>query len=171
MKIDNIGNCVLDLNDVVNHLMAGGTITDVGCRMFDFSTRDYNELVSAKDHDEWRIKAATEFSTAQDLDSVCKNRWLIPESYLDMNIEDYVYKLCDTEAEVLRVEQELAEFKSRNLLIVLKALKYLVDTMRQEHILWGVGRGSSVASYCLYLLGVHSIDSIKYNLDFKEFLD
>ena len=34
----------------------------------------------------------------------------------------------------------------------------------------GVGRGSSVASYILYLIGVHRIDSIKYNLDWKEFL-
>ena len=171
MKIDSIGNCVLDLNDVVDHLMAGGSITEVGCRMFDFSTSEYNDLVSAKDHDEWRVKAASEFITVHDLDNVCKNRWMIPESYIDMDIEDHVYKLCDTETEVRRVEQELTEFKSRDLLIVLKALKYLVDTMRQEHILWGVGRGSSVASYCLYLLGVHSIDSIKYNLDFKEFLD
>jgi len=171
VKIDSIGNCVLDIDDVVNHLMAGGTITDVGCRMFDFSTREYNELVSAKDHDEWRVKAAAEFDSADSLDSVCRNRWMIPESYMDMDIEDHIHKLCDTDTETHRVAQELAEFKKHDLLIVLKALKYLVDTMRQEHILWGVGRGSSVASYCLYLLGVHSIDSIKYNLDFKEFLD
>ena len=49
-------------------------------------------------------------------------------------------------------------------------LKYLVDTMREHNIVWGVGRGSSVASYCLYLLGVHKIDSIKYELDIREFL-
>ena len=53
---------------------------------------------------------------------------------------------------------------------VLKYLKYLVDTMRQHKILWGVGRGSSVASFCLYLLGVHRINSLKYNLDITEFL-
>jgi len=33
-----------------------------------------------------------------------------------------------------------------------------------------VGRGSSVASYCLYLLGVHKINSLKFDLDIKEFL-
>jgi DNA polymerase III alpha subunit len=37
-------------------------------------------------------------------------------------------------------------------------------------VLWGVGRGSSVASYCLYILGVHKVDSIKYELDIHEFL-
>jgi DNA polymerase III alpha subunit len=33
-----------------------------------------------------------------------------------------------------------------------------------------VGRGSSVASYVLYLLGVHRIDSMFYDLDPSEFL-
>jgi DNA polymerase III alpha subunit len=46
---------------------------------------------------------------------------------------------------------------------------YLVDVMRENSVVWGVGRGSSVASYVLYLIGVHKIDSVKYNLDFKEF--
>ena len=54
--------------------------------------------------------------------------------------------------------------------ILLCYLKYLVDTMREHNIVWGVGRGSSVASYCLYLLGVHKINSIKFELDIKEFL-
>jgi DNA polymerase III alpha subunit len=41
--------------------------------------------------------------------------------------------------------------------------------MRDNNIVWGVGRGSSVASYVLYLLGIHKIDSIKYNLSPDEF--
>ena len=56
------------------------------------------------------------------------------------------------------------------MITLLKYLKYLVDTMRENKIVWGVGRGSSVASYVLYLIGVHKIDSIKYELDIKEFL-
>jgi DNA polymerase III alpha subunit len=56
------------------------------------------------------------------------------------------------------------------MIIVLKFLKYLVDVCNTNNIVLGVGRGSSVASYCLYLLGVHCIDSIKYELDIKEFL-
>ena len=53
---------------------------------------------------------------------------------------------------------------------VLRYLKYLVDTMRKHKIVWGVGRGSSVASYCLFLIGVHRVDSVLYQLDIKEFL-
>ena len=47
---------------------------------------------------------------------------------------------------------------------------YLVDYMRKNKIVWGVGRGSSVASYVLYLIGVNKIDSIKYKLECQEFL-
>jgi DNA polymerase III alpha subunit len=41
--------------------------------------------------------------------------------------------------------------------------------MRSSNIVWGVGRGSSVASYALYLIGIHKIDPIKYNLSINEF--
>jgi DNA polymerase III alpha subunit len=42
--------------------------------------------------------------------------------------------------------------------------------MRKNKIVWGVGRGSSVASYVLFLIGIHKVNSLKYNLDIKEFL-
>ena len=53
---------------------------------------------------------------------------------------------------------------------VLRYMVYLVNFMRENNIVWGVGRGSSVASYVLYLIGVHRIDSIQYGLDWREFL-
>ena len=64
-----------------------------------------------------------------------------------------------------RVYTELVEYEKRGMIIVLKFLLYLVDTCEKHDISLGVGRGSSVASYCLYLLGIHCIDSIKYELD------
>ena len=69
-----------------------------------------------------------------------------------------------------RVEEELALYKARNLYPILQLMIYIVDMMRKNNLVWGVGRGSSVASYVLYLIGIHKIDSIKYNLDIEEFL-
>ena len=69
-----------------------------------------------------------------------------------------------------RVQSELVLFRQLNMIPLLKYIKYLVDTMRENKVVWGVGRGSSVASYVLYLIGVHKIDSIKYELDINEFL-
>ena len=61
-------------------------------------------------------------------------------------------------------------FEERGMIPVLRFLVYLVDLCKQNNIVLGVGRGSSVASYVLYLLKVHRVNSIKYNLDVKEFL-
>jgi DNA polymerase III alpha subunit len=94
--------------------------------------------------------------------------------------KDYLNKLLQAQApdqfkqlakeELARVDQELLLFIQHGMFDVLFYLKYLVDTMRENNIVWGVGRGSSVASYVLYLIGVHKIDSIKYKLDINEFL-
>ena len=49
-------------------------------------------------------------------------------------------------------------------------LIYFVDTIRANNVVWGVGRGSSVSSFCLFLIGVHKINPLLYNLDYREFL-
>ena len=61
-------------------------------------------------------------------------------------------------------------FKDRGLFPVLQLLIYIVDTMRNNNLVWGVGRGSAVSSYVLYILGVHKVNSVKYMLDIQEFL-
>jgi DNA polymerase III alpha subunit len=77
---------------------------------------------------------------------------------------------CNNDNELQRCGQELLLYQERNLFDLLRYLKYLVDTMTQNQVIWGVGRGSSVASYVLYLLGVHRIDSMFYDLEPTEFL-
>jgi DNA polymerase III alpha subunit len=99
----------------------------------------------------------------------------IPQYYKDLDVEQYVRNLIpasgqDVKIITARVDMELAEFNARNLYPVLQLLIYIIDTMRKNNLIWGVGRGSSVASYVLFLLGIHKVDSIKYNLDIREFL-
>lgn len=96
--------------------------------------------------------------------------WFMPEEYQTFPIVEWLFDQCKTEEQRQRVEDELTLFIQHGMFDLLFYLKYLVDTMREKKILWGVGRGSSVASYVLYLIGIHRIDSIKYNLDIKEFL-
>ena len=102
-----------------------------------------------------------------------QSQWMIPEHYKEIDIDQYVvHKLPPepTQEQINRVVEELELYRSRNLYPILRALIYIIDTMRKHDIVWGVGRGSSVASYVLYLLGIHKVDSLKYNLDIKEFL-
>lgn len=96
--------------------------------------------------------------------------WFIPKTHRDLDICAWVREQCPTDSSInARVEQELALFEKNGMIAVLKAMKYLVDTLRANNVVWGVGRGSSVASYVLYLIGVHKVDSIKYNLPIEEF--
>jgi DNA polymerase III alpha subunit len=100
-----------------------------------------------------------------------QSQWHMPEEYLSsMDIAKWVLDQCRTQEELQRVGEELILYQERNLFDLLRQLKYVVDTWRKNNIVWGVGRGSSVASYVLYLLGVHKINSMYYDLDVGEFL-
>jgi DNA polymerase III alpha subunit len=94
----------------------------------------------------------------------------MPKEYQDIDIAEHVLSLCSTQEQLQRAGQELLLFQEHGLFDLLKYLRYLVTVMRENGVIWGVGRGSSVASYVLYLLGVHRIDSLYYDLDPREFL-
>jgi DNA polymerase III alpha subunit len=99
-----------------------------------------------------------------------QQQWFMPESYRNMDIAELVLNLCATDAQLQRCGHELMLFQERGLFDLLRYLKYLVDVMSEHKLIWGVGRGSSVASYVLFKLGVHRIDSLYYDLDPAEFL-
>ena len=108
--------------------------------------------------------------TVEEFDVMKQNSWHMPDEYRHMDIAEYVLSLCDSDAQLQRCGQELLLFQERNLFDLLRYLKYLVDTLRANNVVWGVGRGSSVASFCLFLIGVHKINPLLYNLDHREFL-
>lgn len=100
--------------------------------------------------------------------SVDPANWFIPEEYEKMDIERFLIDQCPPENHQ-RLIEELDLYKKHGMIPVLKTMKYIVDTLRTNNITWGVGRGSSVASYALFLIGIHKIDPIKYNIPITEF--
>lgn len=109
-------------------------------------------------------------SSVEEFDQQQQNRWHMPEEYKQLDIAEHILSLCETQEELQRVGQELLLYQERNLFDLLKFLKYLTDIVKQHNVILGVGRGSSVASYVLYKMGVHKIDSMYYDLDIHEFL-
>lgn len=99
-----------------------------------------------------------------------QQNWYMPIEYKELDIAQCVLDLCSAPEELQRVGKELLLFQERDLFNLLRYLKYFVDTMRKNNIVWGLGRGSSTASYVLYLLGVHKINSLYYDLPIEEFL-
>lgn len=106
----------------------------------------------------------------EEYDKMCQSQWKMPADYTQLDIAKWVLDQCKNETELQRVGEELILYQDRDLFNLLRFLKYLVDTMRTNNIIWGVGRGSSVASFVLYLIGIHRINSIQYQLPIEEFL-
>lgn len=114
----------------------------------------------------------TTFDDSQPVEDFHRSRqvWIMPDKYREIDLPNWFSTKISTPEEQHRVDEELALYTARDLLDLLRLMIYLTTTMRENNVVWGVGRGSSVASYCLYLIGVHRINSLKYNLDIKEFL-
>lgn len=96
--------------------------------------------------------------------------WNMPEEYQHLDLDMFFATRVSTPVEAERVAEELALFRENGLDTALKFMIYMVKIMKENKIIWGVGRGSSVSSYLLYLIGLHSINPIKYDLDIKEFI-
>jgi len=108
--------------------------------------------------------------TVEQFDRLNQSNWHMPDEYKTLDIAEYILGLCNTQAELQRVGEELLLYQERDLFNLLRYLKYFVDNMRKNNVVWGLGRGSSTASYILYLLGVHRINSLYYDLPIEEFL-
>ena len=162
---------IVSEQDVVHSWLTGNTTPTSVVVEDDSFINIYNNWCQNYDIED-TIQSVTENTSDKYIEQCTDiDNWNMPQEYKELDIYNYLLDLCPTQIQYQkRVCEELAEFERRGMYPVLKFLKYLVDTCEQNGVVLGVGRGSSVASYCLYLLGVHRIDSIKYELDIKEFL-
>ncbi len=109
-------------------------------------------------------------TSIEEFDDNSQSNWHMPQEYKTFDIAKFVLDQCKNDEELQRAGQELLLFQERNMFPLLQYLKYLVDTMRSNNIVWGVGRGSSVSSFVLYLIGIHKINSLYYDLSIDEFI-
>ena len=170
MKHNKFGEIVYSENDIFNSLMRGVDISEFKNAVVEFSVE---QLPRNFFEDEFINSLQTPTDDAvsvEEYDRNCQQNLLMPDEYKQFDIAEYVLEQCTTQDQLQRVGKELLLYQERDMFPLLQYMKYLVDTMRENNIVWGVGRGSSVASYVLYLIGVHRIDSIYYNLDVEEFL-
>ena len=168
MTPNSVGQQIFNEADVFDLLMSGHRYTDLSGMIVD-STVNISQLPVWVAQPGW-IPASADDQDPQQFHQRCQQCWHMPSEYQDCDIAKIVLDLCTTNEELQRAGHELMLYQERGLFDLLRYLRYLVDTMRANGIIWGVGRGSSVASYVLYLLGVHRIDSIYYQLDVTEFL-
>lgn len=167
MRTDVYGQIILSENDLFSLYLQDPTRTIK--RAFTDSDIKFDDILEVNDKPEL-IKYIDPKITINEFDKLNQSNWLFPDEYKNMDIAKYVLDRCTNEAELQRAGEELLKFQERGMFTLLKYLKYLVDTMRKNNIVWGVGRGSSVASFVLFLLEVHRINSLYYDLSIDEFL-
>jgi len=167
MRLDKYSNPIFNEQDIFDALYQG----------YQFSANDTLIVSERTDsikefENQLGFKFLEPYTTHADVaeyDKACQSLWFMPNNYCP-NLVEMLYGMCTTDEQTNRVSEELEAFIKYGMMDLLYYLKYLVDTLDENNILWGVGRGSSVASYVLYLVGVHKIDSLAYNLDWREFL-
>lgn len=171
MKTNNKHQVIVNEQDMINFLYEGKQVHDIVvddtgwvtqykhvAQLFDIQTTMSVEMESNLTPEEYVS------------DCLSNDSWGMPDKYKQTDMLSYLIDKCTNDEQRERVAVEYIEFEKRNMIPVLKFLKYFIDTLREHKLVWGVGRGSSVASYILFLLNVHKIDSLKYSIPIKEFL-
>jgi DNA polymerase III alpha subunit len=167
MRTDIYGQIILSENDLCDLYMRDPTRTIK--KAFTESKISLDDILSIESKPDL-IEYIDPKLSLEEFDNNNQLNWYMPIEYKELDIAKFILDQCTNEAELQRAGEELILFQERNMFVLLQYLKYLVDTMRKNNIVWGVGRGSSVASFVLFLLGVHRINSLYYQLDIDEFI-
>jgi DNA polymerase III alpha subunit len=167
MIIDNFGQHIFNEKDICNLYM-----TDPDRQLKSLLVKEVINFDSELDLQKLPelLEYQTSDQTIEEFDNLRSTEWFMPEEYKNFDIAKWVLEQCKTDEELQRAGEELIMFQERDMFVLLQYLKYLVDTMRKHNIVWGVGRGSSIASFVLYLIGIHRINSLYYQLSINEFL-
>ncbi len=172
MKISKYGEIIQEESDIMDLIMQGRDPLSMTNLMVDPAV-DIETLVHLVENPQdlmtWTFPEASDIAVPE-FDHIRQGRWFMPQEYREFDIAKHVLSLCQTQEELQRAGEELLMYQQHDLFDLLRYLRYLVDVMRDNRVIWGVGRGSSVASFVLYLLGVHRINSLHYDLDPREFL-
>jgi DNA polymerase III alpha subunit len=168
MRLDQFGNPIFNSVDIFRALYQG-KLTNLKDITVDY-TDEIGQLEQTAGFTFQRFNDQLDSISIEDFDQALQSDWFMPEEYRSFDVEKWCLERCTSQEQINRVTAELEAFNQRGMITLLQWTKHFVDTCNANGIVWGVGRGSSVASFVLFLLGVHQIDSVKYNLDWQEFL-
>lgn len=160
------GVSIVKPEDTPKFLMSGLEPADLRVTAIDQDVERFNEQLPFE---------ALQLATEEPL--TLRYSWKLPQKYLELDVDTHMFELLNQastpypkEQAVARVQLELREFKLRGLVDLLRTIIYVMDVFREKQVVWGVGRGSSCASYVLFLLGLHVVDPILYEVDLEEFM-
>jgi len=170
VKVNKYGQAILTSNNLRELLLRGKNIGHLNV-VFDEEIELFQKYQSELlNNTVTFLEAPEEVLSFDEFHEKCSGEWLFPEIYQHIDVKNWLLDKCKTQEQIERVNVEYAMFEERDLIMLLRLFIYLVNYMRENKFVWGVGRGSSVSSYILYLTGVHRVDSLKYGLDIRDYL-
>lgn len=106
--------------------------------------------------------------------------WSIPEPWLSLDLDTYImdqyferiWPQHDADMEkkaIQRIADELEQVRARGMVEFMRTVIYILHVLRQKNVVWGVGRGSSCASYLLFIIGLHVVDCVAFDVPMEEF--
>jgi len=168
IKINDHGDVIFSEQDAIDLLYTDPDF-NISKLFFD-QTDQYTSSLKELGIDLPIINTAPSRESLKEFDEKNINNWHMPEKYYQINVLEWLLDKCQNDKERSRVQMEYDLFEQKRFIRVLQFLIYFINTLRANNMVWGVGRGSSVASFCLFLIGVHKINPMFYNLDITEFL-
>ena len=168
IKINDHGDVIFTEQDAIDLLYTDPDF-NISKLFFD-QTDQYTSSLKELGIDLPIINTAPSRESLKEFDEKNINNWHMPEKYYQINVLEWLLDKCQNDKERSRVQMEYDLFEQKRFIRVLQFLIYFINTLRANNMVWGVGRGSSVASFCLFLIGVHKINPMFYNLDITEFL-
>lgn len=167
MNVDPYGRIIYRNEELIDLILTGHDISD----LYGDEVDEYNDLCRLNDKPDHIISSPPPIDISPEAyHGERASRWIIPKEYQEIDVWGPLLDRCANDQERERLLREKVMFCERGLEPVLRLMIYLVDSFRSRNIVWGVGRGSSVASFALYLIGINKINPIRYGLDIGEFL-
>ena len=170
MKINMYGQAILSSDKLMGLLLQGkniGHLNVVQDEEIELYEKYQDILLRQKTI---FLDAPAEDLTFDDFHLQKADEWIFPLEYQQIDVLAFLLDKCKTQQEIERVNEEYLLYSERDLVMLLRLFIFLVDYMRKNKFIWGVGRGSSVSSYILYLIGIHRVNSLKYGFDIKDYL-
>jgi len=166
------GESVVPMSFLYDHILKGRPASQVFVSKQDFESDEVTSYNNRFPEDKVTFKRKVNDVSLE---------WNIPEEYKSLDVVQYILdKLKQEDREMgltedalklryYRVKMELRLWEKRNLIDMLRTLIFIVNTFEEQDVVWGTGRGSSCASYILYLIGLHQVDCVEHKVDIGEF--
>jgi len=114
-------------------------------KLFFEDTEKYNSSLKELGIDLPIINTVSKRESLEEFDHKNINNWHMPDKYYQIDVLEWLLDKCQNNDEKTRVQMEYKLFEQKDFIKVLQFLMYFVDTLRANNLVWGVGRGSSVA--------------------------